>query len=302
MKIAQLFAAKIRSEDVPYIVPVESATGQVGPHFIEYLAAELKGEYQRDPDNIGLMGDFSVLKGRWCDPERVHPLIHEFYEHTSRLVVAVRPKWNQLFLPLFWLCRKVFAELVDQFNLPIDDAEADRGIESHIDCIDINRDKIQDIRGWVRTYAGTDTTVYVGVYTTVVLSDGPYVSVGFPLPDANLTATLVPMNRRQHDFLLKSRKWGSKWAGDYIAFVDESPQRRVSAFRMRGLREEIEVYVRRGELLTDHRFYFLGCKFLTLFYTLTRKSTPTTPHDISALAVRAAAIQAARPARLVQRP
>src|SRR5215813_7234139 len=126
MKIAQLFAAKIRSEDTPYIVSVESATGQVGPHFIEHLATELKGEYQRDPDNIGLMDDFSVLKGQWCDPGRVHPLIREFYEHTSRFVIVVRPKWHWLFLPLFWLFRKVFAELVGQFNLPIDDAEAGR--------------------------------------------------------------------------------------------------------------------------------------------------------------------------------
>ena len=244
MKIARLFAADVSLEDTPNIVPIESATGEVGATFIARLAQELKGEYQRDPANVGLMDDFSVLKGRWCDPAKVHPLIREFYEHTTRFSVAVRPRWHWLFLPLFWLFRMIFAELVGQFNLPVDDAEAGRGLDSHIDCIDIDHDKAPDIRGWVRTYKGTDIVVYVGVYTTITLDDGPYVSVGFPLPDANLTATLVPMNRREHDFLLKSSKWGSKYAGDYIASIDESRSpRRISAFRMRFLREEIEVYV-----------------------------------------------------------
>ncbi|MFP5245841.1 MAG: hypothetical protein ACLGH0_04030 [Thermoanaerobaculia bacterium] len=302
MKLARMFAAPIPAEDVPYIVPVETATGYVGPKFIERLAAELKGEYERDPENIGLMDDFDVLKGRWCDPAKVHPLIHEFYEHTSRFTVAVRPRWNWFFLPLFWLFRRIFAELVGQFNLPVDDAEAGQGLESHIDCIDMNQDKVVDLRGWVRTYVGTDTTVYVGVYTTVSLSDGPYVSVGFPLPEANLTATLVPMNRGKHDFLLKSRKWGSRWAGDYIACIDQhATPKRISAYRLRSLREEIEVYVRNDQLFTDHRFYFLGCKFLTLLYRLTRKESRPVVQDVAALAVKAPSVRSAGPVRLARR-
>jgi hypothetical protein len=300
MKLARLFAADVRDEDAPNIVPVESVTGTVGPHFVELLAAKLHGEYERDPPNIGLMDDFSVLSGRWLDPSRVHPLIREFYEHTSRFGLTVRPHWHWLFLPFFWIFRKVFAELVGQFNLPIDDAEAGRGLESHIDSIDINHDKIVDLRGWVRTYSNTDVTVYVGIYTTINLSDGAYVSVGFPLPDSNLTATLVPMNRRNHGFLLKSRKWHSRYAGDYIALLDDTVvPARISAFRIRGFREEIEVYVRQEQLFTDHRFYFLGCKFLTLHYKISRKPL-SVPRDVRALVVAAPALHKAEPVHLAR--
>lgn len=302
MKLARMFAAEVRTEDLSHIVPFESSTGLVGPLFVRRLAEELKGDYQRDPENIGLMEDFSALQGRWLDPAQVHPLIKEFYEHTSRFKVAVRPRWNFFFLPLFWLFRKIFAELVGQFNLPVDDAEAGRGLDSHIDVIDIDHDKVLDVRGWVRTYTGTDVVVYVGIYTTAELLDGAYVSVGFPLPDANLTATLVPMNRGKHDFLLKSRKWGSRYAGDYIARIDETATpRRISAFRIRGLREEIEVYVKESQLLTDHRFYFLGCKFLTLFYTLTRRDTPAPRVDVGRLVANAPAVHKSSPVRLAVR-
>src|SRR5262249_575609 len=158
----------------------------------------------------GLMPDFNVLAGKWLEPARVHPLIHEFYEHTTRFTVVVHPQWFWFAKPFFWLFRKVFAELVGQFNLPIDDAEAGKGLDSHIDWIELNHDKVVDIRGWVRTYKGTDLAVYVGIYTTKSLADGAYVSVGFPLPEANLTATLVPMNRRDHDFMLTSKKRHSR--------------------------------------------------------------------------------------------
>jgi hypothetical protein len=303
MKLARLFAAEVGTQDLPNIVPFEASSGLVGPGYIQRLAADLKGDYQRDPDNIGLMDDFSVLQGRWLDPTRVHSLIKEFYQHTSRFTVVVRPQWHWLARPVFWLLRKIFLELVGQFNLPIDDAEAGRGLESHIDVIDYNHDKVIDLRGWVRTYAGSEVVVYVGIYTTKQLSDGAYVSVGFPLPDANLTATLVPMNSGKHDFVLKSSKWGSRYAGDYIARIDESVSPpRISAFRIRGLSEEIEVYVKGDQLLTDHRFSFIGFKFLTLLYSLIPKSAPAPQVDVGDLMANAPAVRKSSPVRLAEPP
>jgi len=78
----------------------------------------------------------------------------------------------------------------------------------------------------------------------------------------------------------------------------------ISAFRIRGLREEIEVYVRDGQLLTDHRFYFLGCNFLTLLYVLDRKPrlADEAPKDMVHLLQKAPSVRASSALPLTQAP
>jgi hypothetical protein len=269
---------EVPRDEVPFAVPVEAWSGRVGPSFMRLLAERLHAKFERDPEGIGLMDDFTVLGGPALDPARVHPLIREFYEHTSRFTLAVSPKWNRLYLPLFWLFRTYFARHVGQFNLPFDERDEKAGIETHIDCIDTDDDHIADLRGWVRTYAGTDTAIYVGIYTAVKLDGVGYVSVGFPLPNANLTATLIPSNVDAHDLLLRTHAPEVSYAGDYIVLVDERTDD-LSVFRIRGLREEIQVYVRDERLFTDHRFYFLRGNFLTLRYTISR--APETAKGLS---------------------
>ncbi|HEY8340002.1 MAG TPA: hypothetical protein VIK95_09050, partial [Egibacteraceae bacterium] len=73
--------------------------------------------------------------------------------------------------------------------------EAQRGVRSRIDTIDVDRDDIVDIRGWIRSAAATEEPIYVGIYTTYRHDDRGYVSVGFPLPQASFTATLAPRAR-----------------------------------------------------------------------------------------------------------
>lgn len=90
----------------------------------------------------------------------------------------------------------------------MDIQETQRGAVSYIDTIDFTSDNIVDLRGWVRAYAGSNETIYVGVYTTPRYEDVGFVSVGFPLPGANFTATLLPYNLREHDFLLKTQDTG----------------------------------------------------------------------------------------------
>jgi hypothetical protein len=93
---------EVPREEVPFAVPIEAWSGTVGPAFMRELAERLHGAYIRDPEGIGLMEDFGILAGPSLDPERVHPLIHEFYERTSRFTLSVKPKWHPLYLPAFW--------------------------------------------------------------------------------------------------------------------------------------------------------------------------------------------------------
>jgi hypothetical protein len=49
--------------------------------------------------------------------------------------------------------------------------------------------------------------------------DRGYVSVGFPLPSANFTATLLPSNAGEHDFVLTSRT-ELEFPSHYLSSVD----------------------------------------------------------------------------------
>jgi hypothetical protein len=44
--------------------------------------------------------------------------------------------------------------------------QALRGVRSRIDTIDVDRDEIIDVRGWIRSFAATGEPIYVGIYTT----------------------------------------------------------------------------------------------------------------------------------------
>ena len=56
-------------------------------------------------------------------------------------------------------------------------------------------DGTETIRGWIRSAADTGEPIYVGIYTTYRHGGRGYVSVGFPLPQASFTATLLPQAR-----------------------------------------------------------------------------------------------------------
>src|SRR5690349_9633192 len=96
-----LFTERIPQQDIGFVVPVEAIAGRVGPDYVKRLAELDHGTFVRDPEGIGLMADFGVLQGPLLALHKIHPLIREFYEHTSRFELAVKPKWNPLFLPAF---------------------------------------------------------------------------------------------------------------------------------------------------------------------------------------------------------
>jgi hypothetical protein len=81
-----------------------------------------------------------------------------------------------------WLFRNYFARDIGQFNPPFDEREAKAGVETHIDTLDLDGDAGPEIRGWVRTYAGTQTVIYFGIYSARKFAGVGYVTVGFPPP------------------------------------------------------------------------------------------------------------------------
>jgi hypothetical protein len=207
------------------------------------------------------------MRGPQFDPDLVDPLIREFYEHTSYYKLNIRPEWKSRIKPLFWIFKRYIAQSMGQANLPFNTEEAQRGVVSYIDTIDFSCDDIIDLRGWVRAFEGSDEAIYVGVYTTFQHQSVGYVSVGFPLPDSNFTATLLPTNHNGSNFLLKSRDTGYPYPGHYLTASEDG---KLTVVKLPTFDEEIEVYVENGQLRTNHRFYLAGLNFLTLFYTMER--------------------------------
>jgi hypothetical protein len=175
---------------------------------VDYLKdyADLTGaDFVRNPADIGIVSAFGDLRGPSFVPDRVHPLIWEFYEHTSRFHLTIVPDWRWWMKPAYPIYRTVIAKPLGQANAPFGIEEVQRGVVSWIDAIDIDHSSDVYFRAWVRSYESTGEPLYLGIYTVLQHPDGAYVSIGFPLPSANFTATLLPTHHRGDALLLNSR-------------------------------------------------------------------------------------------------
>ena len=263
----QFNAERVPVSEIRYVVPFEANSKYVGADYFAEFAREQDGSFKRNLPGIGIVETMESMRGPDFDPDQVDPLIREFYEHTSRFTLSIVPVWKNRIKPLFWLFKRTLAQPMGQANLPFNTEEAQRGVVSYIDAIDFECDDIINLRGWVRAFKETGEAIYVGIYTTFQHEGVGYVSVGFPLPDANFTATLLPYNREGSNFLLKSRDTGYPYPGHYLTAKENG---NLTVVKLPTLDEEIEVYVEDGQLKTDHRFYLAGLNFLTLYYTMER--------------------------------
>jgi len=109
----------------------------------------------------------------------------------------------------------------------------------------------------------------VGVYTTYQHEGRGYVSVGFPLPQASFTATLLPRPRPGGGLILTSRSQLDQ-PGHYLAYID-ADSRDMTVLAVRGFAEQLDVYVQDGELRAEHAFAVFGLPFLVLHYRIHRK-------------------------------
>ena len=129
------------------------------------------------------------------------------------------------------------------------------------------------VRGWIRSRADTGEPIYVGIYTTYRHEGRGYVSVGFPLPQASFTATLLPRARPGGGLVLDSRSELDQ-PGHYLTYIDAQTAEltTVAVPRVRRAARRL----RRGsqwatQLRAEHAFWVFGLPFLVLHYRITRK-------------------------------
>jgi hypothetical protein len=266
--LVRVMAEEVPASELRYVVPFEARSRYVGADYVEQLAKVRGGTFRRNPPDVGILASLDNLDGPTFDAGRVHPLIREFYEHTSRFRLSIIPEWRRWMKPGYEVFKRTVAEPLGQAAIPSNIEEAQRGMVSTIDTIDLDDDEEIDIRGWIRTFADSGKPIYVGIYTSFRHEGRGYVSVGFPIPNANFTATLEPRNTGEHDLLLTSRS-ELPFPGHYLSSVD-SERDALTVLKLLSFQEEIHVYVADGRLRTDHSFSLAGQRFLTLRYEIER--------------------------------
>jgi hypothetical protein len=280
-----LLAERVHPEDVPFVVPLASQTRYVGTGYVRSLAQVLGGTYTPDVADIGIVASLDELAGPSFDPAGTDPLVREFYEHTTRFALDIVPEWRLWVRPGYLLYRTLLARPLGQASVPMSQREAQHGVRSRIDTITGLEDghragraagaglpasgEAVAVRGWIRSFADTDEPIYVGIYTTYRHEGRGYVSVGFPLPQASFTATLVPSARPGGGLVLDSRSELDQ-PGHYLTYIDPQGAGLTTA-AVRGFAERLDVYVADGELRAEHAFWVFGFPFLVLHYRMHRK-------------------------------
>lgn len=264
-----LLAERVSAEELPFVVPRGASTRYVGTEYVRDLAGTVGGSYVRDAADAGIISSLDELRGPGFDPSTVDSLVREFYEHTTRFALDIVPEWRTWVRPGYLLYRTFIARPLGQANVPMNQRQALRGVHSRIDTIDIDDDRIVDIRGWIRSFADTDEPIYVGIYTTYRSGGRGYVSVGFPLPQASFTATLAPAARPGGGLRLTSRS-DLDHPGHYLTYIDPDSGE-LTSLALAGFAEELDVYVTDGEVRADHAFWVFGLPFLVLRYHIRRK-------------------------------
>lgn len=264
----RLLAERVPAEQLPFVVPLESRTRYVGTGYVRALADNLGGTYRAAHPDFGIVADLDDLAGPDLDPEAIDPLVREFYEHTTRFALDIVPEWRLWVRPGYLLYRTFVARPLGQANVPANQRETQRGVRSRIDTVSDPAGAIT-VRGWIRSTADDDEPIYVGIYTTYRDAERGYVSVGFPVPQGNFTATLLPRNRPDGGLTLTSRS-PLPHPGHYLAYVDPTT-RELTALAVPGFAEQLDVYADGADLKAEHAFTVFGFPFLVLRYTIRRK-------------------------------
>jgi hypothetical protein len=265
-----LLAERVPASDLPFVVPLPARTRYVGTGYVRDLATALGGTYVADAPDTGIVASLDALAGPQFDPGQVDPRVREFYENTTRFTLDIVPAWRLWVRPGYLLYRTLVARPLGQASVPMNQREAMRGIRSRIDTIILPGSDAVGVRGWIRSFADNDEPIYVGIYTTYRHDGRGYVSVGFPLPQASFTATLLPRPRPGGGLVLSSRGEDDQ-SGHYLTYIDPDSGE-LTALAVHGFAEHLDVYVEDDELRAAHAFWVFGFPFLVLHYRIRRKA------------------------------
>jgi hypothetical protein len=265
-----VFGRMRKRAEVPWLAgPVGGAVIGDAPY---RDVAEREGlTLERQSTNGGLVPSFELLRCDGFDPAKAHPLVRDFYEHTTDWAMDV---WSKTYFPLnigLYLLVTTISRQVKQLNFPISPLDTAAGISSEIINLREPDGKIR-YTGWFRTLDQPERVLYTGFYMVARAphGSGPCVKVVFPMPNGSATVLLRPSLRADGSFVLDSsgRRFGD--VGFYR--LHARGEERVRVWRVRSLREHFHVFVdSNGVLRCDHQVRFWGLPVLKLHYKMTRR-------------------------------
>ncbi|MDB4964899.1 MAG: hypothetical protein JWN44_588 [Myxococcales bacterium] len=264
-----LFGRTYRRPDIDWLVgPMGGDV--IGDAPYRDVAAAEGLTVERDSRNSGLVPSFEALRSDSFDPSKTHPLVREFYEHTTAFAMDV---WSQTYFPsniAMYLLVKTICRQVDQLNFPLSPLETAHGMVSEI--ISLRRpDGSVRYTGWFRTLAYQRHVLYTGFYMTERAPDapGPCVKVVFPMPRGNATVILRPELGAGGSLILDSS--GARFGDSGFYRMQARARDRVHVWHIKSLKERFHVYVDdHGVLRCDHSVKFLGLPVLRLHYKIFR--------------------------------
>lgn len=244
-----------------------SPTARVTDGWLRQEAARVGGTVGEEHDGVGLIPDMDVLDGPGFAAADLHPLVRDFYEHTSSWRLEVWSSWSPAFWPAGELISRGWGRRVEQLALPMRPLEVAHGMDSRVVPI-VAPDGRQVSAAWLRTLRSTGRPVFSGAYSvrTLPAADRPSVHVAFPLEAGNVQVFLRPTIEERGALRLASRSGRFGQDGAYVVVRGAH----THAARV-PLHETFDVYVdRAGVLRTDHQLRLGSVTAVRLHYRLER--------------------------------
>lgn len=266
--LVRLTGRRVLKADAPWLNCVIGKPGKIGTEVYRQIAEEEKLEL-RMPEDAGLIPDFSVLCGPGFEPDKIHPRIRHFYEHTAAYHLEV---WSEVYFAgkfVLWLLVEFISRQMDQLNFPISSLEVANGMTSEIVQLKEPITGRLVHTGWLRRFRSTGKVIYAGLYSTTTMpgEENPCVKVTFPCYGSS-SVYLRPCAHADGSFGLVSTGAAFGRAGFYRILESGKDAWRVRNFKT--LHEIFRVYVdEEGVLRTDHTITFVGLTILRLHYKMT---------------------------------
>lgn len=238
----------------------------VGDGWLTSYAGSVDGDVRDDVPGAGLVPDLSALDGPTFSAADVHPLVRDFYEHTSRWHMDAWSEWSPWAWPGGELISRLFGRRVGQLALPMRSLDVAKGMDSRVSVI-AGADGRQIGAGWLRTLRSTGDYVFSGCYSTRRLPGAQQdsIHVAFPLEKGNVQVFLRPEVGEGGSLWLHSP--GEEFGG-HGAYVVVEQGGGVHASRA-PIHETFHVYVDEHDVLrTDHDLRLWGAPVVRLHYRL----------------------------------
>ncbi len=273
--LVRLTGRRVLKSDAPWLNCVLGRPGRIGVGIYEQIASEEKLELC-SPVDVGMVPDFSTLRGPSFDPDQVNSRIRHFYEHTAAYRLEV---WSEVYFAgkfVLWLLVEFISRQMDQLNFPISPLEVAKGMTSEI--VQLKKPGTGEVvhTGWLRRFRSTGKVIYAGLYSTAKppREENPCVKVTFPCYGSS-SVYLRPVAHADGSFGLISKGNGFGCVGFYRIVESGADAWRVRNFKT--LHETFHVYVDEDDVLrTDHLIEFVGLTILRLHYKMTLAEKPQT--------------------------